>query len=102
MVVRQVFFHRPVSQAGTHGYLAGHRISGWSFTKRGVGLGPGRLRRSIPHDFRKTAIRNMVRAGILERVAMNWAATRLAAWSIAIMSSAMETRGTFRVGLGNH
>jgi len=48
MIGRHVFFHR-------------------SITKAGAQLGcPG----SIPHDFRRTAIRNMVRAGLPERVAM--------------------------------
>ena len=31
MIVQHVFFHRPVTKAGTLGSLAGHRISGWGF-----------------------------------------------------------------------
>jgi integrase len=71
MIVQHVFFHRPVTRAGVPGHRAGQRISecgfyqAWRRAREAAGC-PG----SIPHDFRRTAIRNMVRAGIPERVAM--------------------------------
>lgn len=71
MIVQHVFFHRPMTQGGAHGHRAGQLISecgfyqAWRRARTAAGC-PG----SIPHDFRRTAIRNMVRAGISERVAM--------------------------------
>jgi integrase len=71
MIVQHVFFHRPVTKTGALGHRAGQPISecgfykAWRRARTAAGC-PG----SIPHDFRRTAIRNMVRAGIPERVAM--------------------------------
>jgi integrase len=71
MIVQHVFFHRAVTRAGVPGHRAGQAISecgfyqAWRRARTAAGC-PG----SIPHDFRRTAIRNMVRAGIPERVAM--------------------------------
>jgi integrase len=59
------------TKQGEVGFRSGHSISvsgfhhAWCRARVAAGC-PG----SIPHDFRRTAIRNMVRAGIPERVAM--------------------------------
>ena len=71
MIVQHVFFHRDLTKSGALGYWAGNRISAdgfyhaWRTARTAAGC-PG----SIPHDIRRTALRNMVRAGIPERVAM--------------------------------
>ncbi|HYE88806.1 MAG TPA: site-specific integrase [Vicinamibacterales bacterium] len=71
MIVQFVFFHHGQLKDGTFGQLSGERVAesgfyhAWCRARRAAGC-PA----SIPHDFRRTAIRNMVRAGIPERVAM--------------------------------
>jgi integrase len=71
MIVRYVFFHVSEKKDGTLRQLSGHRIAESGFYHA---WGRGRIAAgcpaSIPHDFRRTAIRNMVRSGIPERVAM--------------------------------
>ncbi|MBI1875504.1 MAG: site-specific integrase [Acidobacteria bacterium] len=71
MIVPFAFFHCSRRKDGELRHLSGQRISqdgfyhAWRRAREAAGH-PGR----IPHDFRRTAIRNMVRAGIPERVAM--------------------------------
>jgi len=71
MIVQHVFFHDGATKAGDVEFRAGRPISAWGFyhawcrARKRAGC-PA----SIPHDLRRTAIRNMVRAGVPERVAM--------------------------------
>ena len=71
MVPRYVFFHVVDMKDGTLGKKSGARISGsgfdraWQRARDKAGL-PGR----IPHDFRRTAVRNLEQAGVPRSVAM--------------------------------
>src|SRR5262249_19203011 len=59
--VCQLVFHRN-----------GERVLSF-YQRRGKACGSEQVGKKVPHDFRRSAVRNMVRAGIHERVAMEMA-----------------------------
>ena len=71
LIARYVFFHVVEMKDGTLGKKSGARITGsgfdkaWRLAREKAGC-PGR----IPHDFRRTAVRNLEQAGVPRSVAM--------------------------------
>ena len=71
MIAQFVFFHFAETKDGNLSQRSGSRDRRvWLLPCLVPGTDGRRVPGSIPHDFRRTAIRNMVRAGIPERVAM--------------------------------
>ena len=64
IIVRHVFCYTKGKKTGKQITESGFNKA-WRLARTGAGC-PGR----IPHDFRRTAVRDLVRAGVPERVAM--------------------------------